>query len=189
MNHPARSQFFVTLLTGLLTLAVGILFAAKPDILSTICLWAGIVLCAGAAVCVILYFLNRRTVPTYLIYGIIAFVAGGILLIVPHLLKFLIPIFFGGWILISSVSGLYRNFMLRRDHRLWWVGLLLCAVGAALGVYVMTRPFEVMETTVRLIGIVLCVFAVLRIVSCIMARHYFDAPTMGDVIDITPNKD
>lgn len=189
MKHPAKSQFFATLLTGVLTLAIGILFAAKPDILSAICLWAGILLCIGAAVCVILYFLSRRTVSSWLIYGIIALAAGVILLIVPHLLKFLIPIFFGGWILVSSASGLYRNFSLRHDHRFWWIGLLLCTVGAVLGIFVMTRPFEIMETTVRLIGIVLCVFSVLRIVSCVMARHYFDAPTTGDIIDITPNRD
>ena len=48
----------------------------------------------------------------------------------------------------------------------------------------------VMDSTIRLIGIALIVFGVLRIVSVFMARHYFgDEPAAGDVIDITPNKD
>ena len=116
-------------------------------------------------------------------------VAGVLLIILPGLLKFLIPIFFGAWILLSSVSGMYRNFTFRSDHHFWWIGLILSTLGAGLGIYIITRPMTVMDSTIRLIGIALIVFAVLRLVSLFMARHYFTAPSTGDVIDVTPHKD
>lgn len=187
--NQTKSQFYATLLSGLATLVIGIVFTAKPNILSTVCLWAGIALCAAGAVGVLLYFIKKRTITAFLGYGVLALVLGMFLIIVPSLLKFLIPVLFGAWILLSSGSGLYRNFSLRREHRLWWVGFLLCAVGACLGLYVMTRPVQIIESTVRMIGIVMIVFAVLRVVSCFMARHYYANPPSGEVIDVTLNKD
>lgn len=189
MNAPTRNQFWATLLSAIATLALGILFTANPIILTDICRYAGIALCVIAAVLAILYFVRKREISILLIYGIIALVAGILLIILPGVLAFLIPVFFGAWLLISSVSGMVRNFSFRHEHKYWWVGLILCTLGAALGAYVITRPMQTMETTVRIIGIGMIIVAVLRVISAFMARHYYAAPTNGDVIDVTPNKD
>lgn len=189
MNSPTKNQFWATLLASVATLALGILFTVNPVILTDICRYAGIGLCVIAAFLVIFYFVKKREVSILLIYGIIALIAGILLIILPGLLAFLIPVFFGAWLLISSVSGMIRNFSFRHDHKYWWVGLILCTLGAGLGAYVITRPMQTMETTVRIIGIVMMIVAVLRFVSAFMARNHYQAPANGDVIDITPNKD
>lgn len=189
MKISTKNQFAASLLTAIGTLALGILFTAKPNILSTICLYAGIIACIAAAGLVIAYFVKKRENSGLMVYGIIAAVVGILLIILPGLLKFLIPIFFGAWILVNSASGMYRNFSFRHDHHFWWIGFILCTIGAVIGAYVITRPMEIMDTTVRLIGIALIIFAVLRIVSVFMARHYFTPPTTGNVIDVTLNKD
>ena len=189
MNQPTKNQFLASCLSYAVTLALGILFTAKPDILVTICLYAGIALLVIAAGLVIAYFVKKREIAVLMVYGIMAAIAGVLLIILPGLLKFLIPIFFGAWILLSSASGMYRNFTFRSDHHFWWIGLILSTLGAGLGIYIITRPMTVMDSTIRLIGIALIVFAVLRLVSLFMARHYFTAPSTGDVIDVTPHKD
>lgn len=189
MNQATKSNFFAALASAGVTLLIGILFTAKPDILSIICHYAGIVLCAAAAVMIVIYFVKRRPSGGFLVYGILAAVAGILLLILPGMLRFLIPVFFGLWILMSSGSGMYRNFCFRHEHKFWWIGFLLCTVGAVLGVYILTRPTNAMDATVRIIGIVLIVLAVLRSVSILMARRHFAKPSTGDVIDITPNKE
>ena len=38
MNQPTKNQFLASCLSYVVTLALGILFTAKPDILVTICL-------------------------------------------------------------------------------------------------------------------------------------------------------
>ena len=181
-----KSHFRYTVIAAVLTLVLGIVFTAKPDILTHVCIIAGAVMALIGAFLTIGYFLSGRVNGYQMVYGGI-FLAGGIFLcIVPTLLNFLVPVLFGVWICGTALSGIARNLALRRAHKLWWVGLLLCAAAAALGVFVMTRDVDVMAHTTRIIGIVLIVHAVLRLVSSIMARHYYSDPVPPEsVIDTT----
>lgn len=172
----------------------GILFTVKPDILELLCIIIGAILGLVGIGILIYYFVKRPDVHVICVYSILFVIAGILFGIVPTLLKFLIPIFFGAWLLTSSAAGMYNNFMARRCNPLWWVGLLLCTVGAGIGIYVITRPITIMETTVRLIGIAMIVHAVLRLVSIICNRKYqkeaaaaeeADAAETGGVIETT----
>jgi uncharacterized membrane protein HdeD (DUF308 family) len=188
-NSTSRQSFYAACISAALTLAIGITLTAAPSILVTVCRAAGGLLCAAGLVLIVLYFIKQRSNPPFLYYGLMAAGVGTLLVLLPGLLNFLIPVLFGLWVLINSLIGILRNIGFRGEHRFWWLGAAFNTVGAALGVYIITRPMAVMETTVRLIGIALIAFAVLRAVSVIMARHYFaDRPT-GDVIDVTLKKD
>lgn len=184
-------------LLTILTLISGILFTAKPDILELICIIIGMIL-ALAGIGILIYYLAKgRKTHIVCVYSIIFMIAGALFGIVPTLLKFLIPIFFGAWLLTSSAAGIYNNCMMRRINPLWWIGLLLCTAGGAIGVYVITRPVTVMETTIRLIGIAMIVHSALRLVSIIFGHKYQkeaekaaeeadDAPAAsGEVIEAT----
>ena len=178
-------SFWYTNLITILTLVIGIVLTAWPDILSKICVIFGIVLCIGA---VVLFLMHRRSEKPLLYYAVIALVGGILLCIVPTLLKFLIPIFFGGWILISSCSGAYRNYSFRHVHSKWWVGLVLCIIGILIGIFVVTRPMQVMDTTIRLIGIAMIVFSALRLVSAFLGREGYrvaEAESEGRVYETT----
>ena len=173
MNQSlTKNSFRNTIISMLCTIAIGIIFIAKPDILAKVCVVAGILIAIGGAVMIAAYFLGNRENGSQMVYGCLM-VGGGILLsIIPSLLNFLVPLLFGVWVLLSGASGVYRNFSLRRVHRTWWIGLLLCAAVACLGVFLITRSFRVVETTTMLIGIALVVHGVLRLAAVIMARHY-----------------
>ncbi|MBR2088408.1 MAG: DUF308 domain-containing protein [Oscillospiraceae bacterium] len=188
-NATTKQAFYVSCISAVLTLVIGITLTAAPSILVTVCRAAGGLLCAAALVLIALYFIKKRENPPLFYYGLMAAGIGTLLMLLPGLLNFLIPVLFGLWVLINSLIGLLRNFGFRGEHRFWWLGAVFNTIGAALGVYIITRPMAVMETTVRLIGIALIVFAVLRAVSVIMARHYFGDEPTGDVIDVTINKD
>ncbi len=168
-NFP---DFWRGKLPTIIALTVGIMLTAKPDILELICVMIGSLL-AITGVGMLLYFLIKKPRnPVICVYAIL-FMAGGALLgIVPTLLKFLIPIFFGAWLLTSSAAGMYNNYMLRHVHPFWWLGLLLCTAGAAIGVYVITRPAAIMESTVRLIGIAMIVHSALRLLSLLFGGKY-----------------
>lgn len=174
-----KNHLISSVVSAAVTLLVGILFTAKPFILEKICMIAGGALCVLGAVLLVLFFVKRQNI--HLTYGVVCLAAGILLCIIPSLLKFLIPILFGLWILTSAGSGLFRNLSYRNSYPHWWVGMLLNAVCAAVGVYVITRPVATMEATVRLIGIAMIVHAVLRLVAVFMGRKCYT----GTVIETT----
>ncbi len=190
-NFP---DFWRDKLPTIIALTVGIVLTAKPDILELLCVVIGSLL-AITGVGMLLYFLIKKPQNHVICVYAVLFMGGGALLgIVPTLLKFLIPIFFGAWLLTSSAAGMYNNYMLRHVHPFWWLGLLLCTAGAAIGVYVITRPAAIMESTVRLIGIAMIVHSVLRLLSLLFGGKYqrqlaaeavFNEEPEDEIIEIT----
>jgi len=167
--------FWYTNLFSIITLSAGIVFTAKPDIITATCRLIGIVCCIAGGILLLLCLFPKLRSSQNIFYGSVFLVIGLLLLIVPVLLKFLIPILFGAWILSSSLSGMYRNFLFRHDVKRWWIGFALCAVSALLAVFVMTRPTEVMDDTVRIIGIGFILHAVVRLVSSLLGMDGYKA--------------
>ena len=174
LKHLNWKSFWYTNLFSFITLAVGALLTAKPDILTATCKAVGGLLILAGVVLLILYALPKLRTPEKLNYGITFVTAGILLAVVPTLLKFLIPVLFGCWILLSSLSGMYRNYIFRNDVPHWWIGFALCTASAALGVYVITRPTAVVEDTVKIIGIICIIHSVLRIVSSVLGRNGYN---------------
>ncbi|MBR0485836.1 MAG: DUF308 domain-containing protein [Oscillospiraceae bacterium] len=162
--------FWYTNLFSLITLIAGIILTAKPDFLTSACKALGGLCCTAGGILLLLCLFPKLRFQQNISYGILFLVAGILLEVVPSLLKFLIPVLFGFWILSSSVSGMYRNFSFRQEVSGWRTGFVLCALSALLGIYVMTRPMSVMNDTVRIIGIGFLIHAVIRLISSFLGR-------------------
>lgn len=178
-----RSLWF-TNLTAVLTMIIGIGLIIKPDILELICIAAGSLLLLAGLGFAIYGFIRNRSLP----FTCIPLAGGGLLLlIVPTLLRFLIPVFFGLWIFLSSASGIHRSYQTRQFNRKWWIGSVLCTIAALVGIFVMSRPVTVMESTVRLVGIALTVFSLLKLISSGFSRRSQTAEMSAtdDVIETT----
>ncbi|MDE5768136.1 MAG: DUF308 domain-containing protein [Oscillospiraceae bacterium] len=177
-------SFWYTNLFSILTMLVGIVLTAKPDILTSTCKVFGGIMTLLGIILLALYFIPKKRSSEMRSYGITFLIAGILLAIIPSLLKFLIPILFGGWILLSSLSGIYRNFAFRENVPHWWIGFLLCLASTILGIYLLTRPIIVMNQTVRLIGIIFIIHSVLRIISTILGRNGYKSAEQ-DFVDTT----
>ena len=177
-------SFWYTNLFSLITLLVGIVLTAKPDILTSTCKVFGGIMTLLGLILLALYFIPKKRSQEMLSYGCTFLIAGILLAIIPSLLKFLIPVLFGGWILVSSLSGMYRNFTFRQSVPHWWIGFLLCIASAGLSIYLLTRPITVMNQTVKLIGIIFIIQSVLRIVSTILGRNGYKSAEQ-DFVDTT----
>ena len=160
--------FWYTNLFTLITLIAGIILTAKPDFITSACKVLGGICCTAGGILLLINLFPKLRSGQNISYGITFLLAGILLEVVPTLLKFLIPVVFGLWILSSSVSGMYRNFSFRHDVPKWWIGFGLCTLSALLGIYVMTRPMSVMNDTVRIIGIGFIIHAVIRLVSSLL---------------------
>ncbi|MBR1529136.1 MAG: DUF308 domain-containing protein [Oscillospiraceae bacterium] len=167
--------FWYTNFFSILTLSAGIVFTAKPDIITTICKWIGIICFIAGGLLLLLNLFPKLRSSQNIIYGLVFLLIGILLEVIPIFLKVLIPILFGGWILASSVSGMYRNFVFRRDVPRWWIGFALCTASALLSIFVMTRPIAVMDDTVRIIGIGFILHAVIRLVSSLLGMNGYKA--------------
>ncbi|MCR5717842.1 MAG: DUF308 domain-containing protein [Oscillospiraceae bacterium] len=189
MRSMTKRTYRAIVLTGLLMLAIGILLTAFPTILVTVCRIAGGLLCVAAAVLIVLHFVRKNVQDNYLGQSILSLIGGVLLILLPGLFRFLVPVFFGLWLISTALSGVWRNLSLRGTHRTWWVGAILCGLCGIAGIFILTRPTQSMDDTVRLIGIVLMIASVLRLSSTVMARHYYAEEPTGDVIDVTLNKE
>lgn len=165
-------QFLKDIAPTCIALLAGICFAANPGILEVLCVTAGIMLVLSGVAMLLYRIFGKQKSSLISVYSLIFLVLGIAFGIVPTMLKFLIPIFFGAWLLTSSASGMYHNYMLRHVHPLWWLGLTLCTIGSLIGLYVITRPAQIMESTVRLIGFALLAHSVLRLTSILFSARY-----------------
>lgn len=177
-------SFWYTNLFSLITLLVGIVLTAKPDILTSTCKVFGGIMTLLGLILLALYFIPKKHSQEMLSYGCTFLIAGILLAIIPSLLKFLIPVLFGGWILVSSLSGMYRNVTFRQSVPHWWIGFLLCIASTGLSIYLLTRPITVMNQTVKIIGIIFIIQSVLRIVSTILGRNGYKSAEQ-DFVDTT----
>ena len=189
MKSINQRSFRGIILATLLMLAIGILLTAFPSIVLTVCHIIGGILCAASLVMFLLHFLKKPADKVWLSQGTMLLIAGILFVLLPGLLHFLIPVIFGLWLLATGVSGLLRNYALRHSYRTWWVGALLCLLCCILSVFILFRPAQAMDDTVRIIGIVMIIVSVLRFISTIMARQAYSQPPSGDVIDVQLNKD
>ena len=169
-----KSHFWYTNLSTIISLVVGIVFTIKPDILATICQIVGALFCIIGIALFAVYFIKKQENGAHAFYGVL-FLLGGILLyLAPTVLSFMIPVLFGLWVLTSSGMGMYRNFLFRGSHQRWLIGFIMCTVGAILGVYIITRPVSALNATIRLIGIAMIIFAVLRLISAFLAKKQYE---------------
>jgi uncharacterized membrane protein HdeD (DUF308 family) len=102
-------------------------------------------------------FLFNRDGTLYLqlnlIFGIVLAVVGAWIITQPDKVMSLIPIIIGIIITIHGISKLRQAVVLCQDHyEKWWVALLLGMLTAGLGILLIFRPFEALETVVQVIG-------------------------------------
>ncbi len=161
-----RVNFFT-----LLTLLLGIAFAAKPDFVDDVCRGAGSLLAIAGAVLLVIYFIKGRVKTQLLITGIILILAGFFLVFVTTLLKTLVPILFGLWLLINSFDNIVRSYQSRPFVKHWWIGMLLSILSCGVGVFVITRPVKAIAYTIRLVGIAMIVHSVLQICSIFFEKR------------------
>jgi len=169
-----KSHFWYSNLSTIISLAVGIVFTVKPDILATICQVVGALACIIGVALFAVYFIKKQENGVHAFYGLLFFIGGILLYLAPTVLSFMIPVLFGLWVLMSSGTGMYRNFLFRASHQHWLIGFIMCTIGAILGVYIITRPVAALNATIRTIGITMIIFSVLRLISAFLAKKQYE---------------
>ena len=132
MGKFLKKGSFVSILTSLVILAVGVLMICNPDIVTSIVGYVigGVFVVLGAYK-VINYFVSKGKYDFYnydLVYGILAIVLGIIVMLCMNSITSLLRIMIGIWILYSGLLRLTFSFKLKKFYVDSWVFSLVASI-------------------------------------------------------------
>ena len=176
MNKMINVFVKSTIITSLFLLALGLLLIFKSDatILMVSYVIGAILIALG--VLAIINFLKSKSELHQLdiIYGIVTIILGVLVIENPKVIGSIIPFVIGVGILINSGTKLkYALDLKDNNESVWKYTLIVAIVSAVLGVLLIFNPFKASSLIVQVIGIVICLYALLDIVSTLLLKKRF----------------
>ena len=154
----SKKEFMNRLVTAVIFAAAGIVIALNPGASADlICTGLGVAALGYGAVTLIFYFAARDGVSRYSLPVGIAFAALGLFcLAAPRLVMSVVPLLCGIVLLIDGAGKLGRPFEFKRlGFANWGMLVWIAAVVLIFGLMMVTQPFAVLETVMRLFGAVM----------------------------------
>ena len=158
-------------ITALLAVIIGVLFIVLPDSSSDVlCAISGIVLMVAGVVAIVAFasygfFFSGHA----LISGIALLLAGLFCIVNPNVVKDLLTVIFGIFIVIDGSTSIADSIECARAHVEGWVGMLiLSVVTVVLGGLVMFGPFD---TVMIFAGISLIIDGICDIIMICVFSH------------------
>ena len=153
----------------------GLVLAVNAEgFIKSITVAIGVVLLLIGVFPVIDYFRYRKEglgASVGLISGIFSIVCGLMLLINEDLLMILIPVFIGVWMIINGINKIQVSFEIKDlGEKSWIITFIYSILIIVLGGYFIVNPISGATTVTSFIGIILCIYAVLDIIDCIIIK-------------------
>ena len=164
-----KKVFNISIISSLLLFLFGLVLAVNAEgFIKSITVAIGVVLL------VIDYFRYRKEglgASVGLISGIFSIVCGLMLLINEDLLMILIPVFIGVWMIINGINKIQVSFEIKDlGEKSWIITFIYSILIIVLGGYFIVNPISGATTVTSFIGIILCIYAVLDIIDCIIIK-------------------
>ena len=170
-----KKVFNISIISSLLLFLFGLVLAVNAEgFIKSITVAIGVVLLLIGVFPVIDYFRYRKDglgASVGLISGIFSIVCGLMLLINEDLLMILIPVFIGVWMIINGINKIQVSFEIKDlGEKSWIITFIYSILIMVLGGYFIVNPISGATTVTSFIGIVLCIYAVLDIIDCIIIK-------------------
>ena len=170
-----KKVFNISIISSLLLFLFGLVLAVNAEgFIKSITVAIGVVLLLIGVFPVIDYFRYRKDglgASVGLISGIFSIVCGLMLLINEDLLMILIPVFIGVWMIINGINKIQVSFEIKDlGEKSWIITFIYSILIIVLGGYFIVNPISGATTVTSFIGIVLCIYAVLDIIDCIIIK-------------------
>lgn len=170
-----KKVFNISIISSLLLFLFGLVLAVNAEgFIKSITVAIGVVLLLIGVFPVIDYFRYRKEglgASVGLISGIFSIVCGLMLLINEDLLMILIPVFIGVWMIINGINKIQVSFEIKDlGEKSWVITFIYSILIMVLGGYFIVNPISGATTVTSFIGIVLCIYAVLDIIDCIIIK-------------------
>lgn len=139
-------------------LVMGLLLFIWPAVSGNLlCYIIGIVLCGYGIFRIALYFggtVEEGILEHTFVKGFAALVAGIFLFIKPEVLASVLPVIFGGVLLVGGFFELQVGLdLMRLGMERWYISVIVAAVICILGFIAITNPFRLVRGLMRFIGV------------------------------------
>lgn len=170
-----KKVFNISIISSVLLFLFGLVLAVNAEgFIKSITVAIGVVLLLIDVFPVIDYFRYRKEglgASVGLISGIFSIVCGLMLLINEDLLMILIPVFIGVWMIINGINKIQVSFEIKDlGEKSWIITFIYSILIIVLGGYFIVNPISGATTVTSFIGIILCIYAVLDIIDCIIIK-------------------
>ena len=170
-----KKVFNISMISSVLLFLFGLILAVNAEgFIKSITVAIGVVLLLIGVFPVIDYFRYRKEglgASVGLISGIFSIVCGLMLLINEDLLMILIPVFIGVWMIINGINKIQVSFEIKDlGEKSWVITFIYSVLIMVLGGYFIVNPISGATTVTSFIGIILCIYAVLDIIDCIIIK-------------------
>ena len=170
-----KKVFNISIISSVLLFLFGVVLAVNAEgFIKSITVAIGVVLLLIGVFPVIDYFRYRKEglgASVGLISGIFSIVCGLMLLINEDLLMILIPVFIGVWMIINGINKIQVSFEIKDlGEKSWIITFIYSILIMVLGGYFIVNPISGATTVTSFIGIILCIYAVLDIIDCIIIK-------------------
>ena len=170
-----KKVFNISMISSVLLFLFGLILAVNAEgFIKSITVAIGVVLLLIGVFPVIDYFRYRKEglgASVGLISGIFSIVCGLMLLINEDLLMILIPVFIGVWMIINGINKIQVSFEIKDlGEKSWIITFIYSILIIVLGGYFIVNPISGATTVTSFIGIILCIYAVLDIIDCVIIK-------------------
>lgn len=170
-----KKVFNISMISSVLLFLFGLILAVNAEgFIKSITVAIGVILLLIGAFPVIDYFRYRKDglgASVGLISGIFSIVCGLMLLINEDLLMILIPVFIGVWMIINGINKIQVSFEIKDlGEKSWVITFIYSVLIMVLGGYFIVNPISGATTVTSFIGIILCIYAVLDIIDCVIIK-------------------
>lgn len=170
-----KKVFNISIISSVLLFLFGLVLAVNAEgFIKSITVAIGVVLLIIGVFPVIDYFRYRKDglgASVGLISGIFSIVCGLMLLINEDLLMILIPVFIGVWMIINGINKIQVSFEIKDlGEKSWIITFIYSILIMVLGGYFIVNPISGATTVTSFIGIILCIYAVLDIIDCVIIK-------------------
>lgn len=170
-----KKVFNISIISSVLLFLFGLVLAVNAEgFIKSITVAIGVVLLLIGVFPVIDYFRYRKDglgASVGLISGIFSIVCGLMLLINEGLLMILIPVFIGVWMIINGINKIQVSFEIKDlGEKSWIITFIYSILIMVLGGYFIVNPISGATTVTSFIGIILCIYAVLDIIDCVIIK-------------------
>lgn len=170
-----KKVFNISMISSVLLFLFGLILAVNAEgFIKSITVAIGVILLLIGAFPVIDYFRYRKDglgASIGLISGIFSIVCGLMLLINEDLLMILIPVFIGVWMIINGINKIQVSFEIKDlGEKSWIITFIYSILIIVLGGYFIVNPISGATTVTSFIGIILCIYAVLDIIDCVIIK-------------------
>lgn len=170
-----KKVYKISIVSSILLFLFGLLLVLNAEgFIKSISAIIGIVLLLIGIFPIVDYFRYRKDgvlAGISFISGIFSVVCGLMFLLNENMLMILIPVFIGVWMIINGINKIQVAFEIRDNkEKSWVITFIFSIIIIIAGVYFIINPINGAELVTNTLGIIICIYALLDIIDCILIK-------------------